>query len=149
MEQLHYKITINAPKQIVWNTMLDPESYKQWVKTFSPNSQYEGQWLQDSTIKFIDPNMGGTKALLEIVKPFEHIHARHVAILNKDGTEDTESEIANKWIGVTETYQLKDVNDGTELSIYIFTHEEFIEMFNDGWPTALEVLKGLCEGDDG
>ncbi len=146
MEQLHYKTIINAPRQTVWNTMLDPESYKQWVKAFSPNSQYEGQWLQGSTIKFFDPNMGGTKALLEIVKPYEHIHAKHIAILNKDGTEDIESDIAQKWIGVTETYRLKDVDGGTELTIDILSHKDFVGMFDDGWPVALESLRGLCEG---
>lgn len=145
MQKLHYKKRINASKQKVWDTMLGSESYKQWAKAFSSESQFSGEWKQGSHIRFIDANMGGTKAILEEVKPYDRIHAKHVAIIDKDGSEDTESDVAKTWIGVTEKYVLKEVNGITELSIDILSHEECVAMFDDCWPNALELLKGLCE----
>ena len=46
MEKLDFEVQINAPAATVWKTMLDPESYKVWVKAFSDQSQYEGTWEQ-------------------------------------------------------------------------------------------------------
>lgn len=61
MQELNYSISINADKIHVWQTMLDEDKYKQWVKAFSENSQLIGEWKQGSQVKFIDPNIGGTK----------------------------------------------------------------------------------------
>jgi uncharacterized protein YndB with AHSA1/START domain len=148
MEKLQYKIRINAPKKKVWQTMLDSETYKKWVKAFSPHSQFIGEWKQGAHIKFIDPDRGGTKAVLEKVKPYDRLHAKHVAIINQNGSEDAESDVAKNWIGITETYVLKEDDGATELSIDILSHKDFVKMFDDCWPHALELLRGLCEKDD-
>jgi uncharacterized protein YndB with AHSA1/START domain len=148
MKTLQYSITIRASQEKVWNIMLDAEQYKEWAKAFSPDSQFEGEWQQGTYMTFIDPTMGGTKALLEEVTPFDRIHAKHVAIIRKDGSEDTESDVAKNWMGITETYILNEENGITELSLEITTHEDYENMFNDGWPHALELLKGLCETRD-
>jgi uncharacterized protein YndB with AHSA1/START domain len=145
MQKLHYKIRIAASKEKVWNTMLDSESYKEWEKAFSSESQFFGEWKQGAHIRFIDPNMGGTKAILEEVKPYDRIHAKHIAIINKNGSEDTESDGAKNWIGMTETYVLTEFNGATELSVDILSHEDYVKMFNDCWSDALNFLKGLCE----
>jgi hypothetical protein len=145
MKTLHYRTTISAGKQRVWQTMLDPVQYRKWAAAFSSDSQFEGEWREGSHMNFFDPAMGGTRALLEEVKPYDLIRARHIALLEKDGTEDTESETAKKWIGAVEIYSFKEENGVTELSIEMKTPEDFVEMFNEGWPKAFQVLKDLCE----
>ena len=145
MKTLNYSIKINAPKQKVWNTMLEKESYKKWASAFSTDSQYEGEWKQGNYMNFYDPNMGGTKAILEIVDHPNKILAKHVAILSKDGVEETKSEIAKKWIGAKEEYTFTEKDGKTELKIEIKTHEDFAQMFNEGWDKALKLLKELCE----
>ncbi len=145
MVNLNYSITIKASKDTVWKTMLDSKTYKQWAKAFSSDSQYIGSWVQGTSIKFIDPNMGGTKAILEVVEPCDRIAAKHVAIIREDGTEDRESETAKKWIGVTERYQLEETNGTTQLFVEMQVHEDFVSMFAESWPKALELLKTLCE----
>jgi uncharacterized protein YndB with AHSA1/START domain len=145
MKTLNYSIKIDAPKQKVWNTMLEKDSYKKWAQAFSPDSQYEGEWKQGSYMNFFDPNMGGTKAVLEIVQPPNKILAKHVAILSKDGVEETKSEIAKKWIGAEEEYTFYETDGVTELKIEIKTHEDFAQMFDEGWDKALKSLKDLCE----
>ena len=145
MKTLNYSIEIKASKEHVWKTMLDAETYNQWANAFSAESQYEGEWKQGTTIKFIDPNLGGTKALLEEIIPFEKICAKHIAIINKDGGEDLDSEIAKKWIGATETYHFVENEDQTLLKIEVETPPDFENMFNEGWAKALPLLKELCE----
>ena len=145
MKTLNFTIRIDGTPQHVWNVMLDPASYRHWAKAFSPNSQFEGEWKQGAFITFIDPDMGGTKALLEAVSAPRRIHVRHVAIVNKDGSEDTQSDVARKWLGITETYTLRGSDDFTDLGIDIFTHEDYEEMFSSCWPEALIRLKQACE----
>ena len=66
-------------------------------------------------------------------------------MIKMDGEEDTNSDMAKKWIGATETYELREVEGGTELQVRIETHEEFEKLFNDCWPKALGLLKVVCE----
>ena len=145
MKKLSYSIGIRASKELVWQTMLDSKKYKKWAKAFSLDSQFDGEWKQNTYIKFIDPNMGGTKALIEEIAPFNRIQVKHVAVIGKDGREETESDVANNWMGITETYSLRENYGLTELSIEINTHEDYEKMFNDAWPNALELLKDMCE----
>ena len=79
--------------------MFDFESLKKWAKAFSPESQFDGEWKRGTHIKFIDPSMGGTKAFIEEMEPLSNIHVKHVAIINKDCSEYTESDIAKKLDG--------------------------------------------------
>jgi len=148
MKQITFSTIINAPKEKVWHTLTDQEVYKKWAKHFSSESQYKGQWTEGSKIIFFDPNMGGTKALLEVVTTNERILAEHLAMVNKDGSEDTASEMAQKWIGITEEYKLTESDSGTRLQITINTHEDFEEMFNTMWSPALEALKEIAENNE-
>lgn len=55
MEQLKYKIDISAPVKKVWETMLNENTYKQWVAKSWPNSFYTGKWEQGEDISFNRP----------------------------------------------------------------------------------------------
>lgn len=145
MQRLRYTVTIDASRERVWKTMLEPATYRQWTKAFSPDSQFRGEWIEGSHIVFFDPSLGGTKALLVEVRPCERVLARHVAIIGQDGAEDTESEMARKWFGVTEQYEFTEAGGVTELVVTVETHEDFAGMFSDGWSKALALLKALCE----
>jgi hypothetical protein len=81
MKKLSYSIKIDADRSHVWNTMFEPGKYEQWVKAFSENSRFEGQCEGGAIVKFVDPNMGGTKAILEIFNPHKCILAKHVAMI--------------------------------------------------------------------
>lgn len=145
MEILNYEIRINAPKASVWNTLIDVEKYSQWVKAFSPKSYADGEWKQGTYIKFLDPDMGGTKAFIEVLETNEHLLVRHVSLISQEGEESTDGEIASKWIGTTEEYRLTENDKITSLLIEINTHHEFVPMFNSCWPEALRLIKELSE----
>jgi uncharacterized protein YndB with AHSA1/START domain len=145
MEHLEYKVVISAPAKKVWETMLQEETYKQWVAKSWPDSFYEGKWIKGEKIRFIGPDGSGTLADLVEVKPYERIFARHVAVLGPGGTEDRTSEVAKGWIGITEEYKFSEQAGKTTVTVSIETNPEWRKMFDDGWPTALQELKRIAE----
>ena len=145
MIKLNYSIEINAKKEHVWKTMLAPETYQQWVKAFSANSKFIGEWKQGETILFFDPDLGGSKAVLEIFNPYDEILAKHFSMVDKDQNENNEDEMSKKWIGTTERYSFIETGDKTKLKIEMTVDETFTKMFDTSWPKALEIIKSLCE----
>jgi uncharacterized protein YndB with AHSA1/START domain len=145
MEKLEYKIEISAPVKTVWETMLQEETYKQWVAKSWPNSSYEGKWEQGTQMRFIGPDGSGTLAELVEVKPYESLLARHIAALGKGGVEDRTSEMAKGWIGTTERYQFAERNGKTTLTVLMEASPEWRQMFDEGWPQALAELKKISE----
>jgi hypothetical protein len=142
---LIYSIEINAEKEHIWNTMLDPETYQKWSKAFSSDSKFIGEWKRGETIIFFDSNVGGTKAVLEIFNPYDEIFTKHISMVDKDMNENNEDEMSKKWIGSTEKYSFIETGDNIKLEIEMTVDETFTEMFNTSWPKALEIIKSLCE----
>jgi uncharacterized protein YndB with AHSA1/START domain len=145
MKNLEYKIEISAPAKTVWEAMLQKETYKQWVSKSWPGSSYEGRWAIGEKIRFIGPDGSGTLAELVEVKPYESVFARHIAVLLPDGVEDRTSEMARGWVGITEGYRFTEHNGKTTVTVSINTSPEWIKMFDEGWPAALEELKKIAE----
>jgi hypothetical protein len=145
MKHLEFKTEIAADKKKVWNTMLNPETYKKWVDVAWPGSYFEGIWAKGEKIRFLSSGQGGTLAELKEQKPYETILAEQVAVINPDGSEDRESEVAQGWVGTTERYTFEEKNGKTNLIVEINTPPAWAGMFEDGWPKALEKLKQMCE----
>ncbi|MGB0845310.1 MAG: 1,4-alpha-glucan branching protein GlgB [Thiolinea sp.] len=146
-QTLVFSVNINAPAEQVWETMWEPERYKQWAKGFSANSQYSGGFKQGGTITFFDPDFGGTRAVLDEILPAKRLQARHIAIVNQDGSEDTTSEDAKAWYGVTETYELEATNGNTLLTVTMNAPESLGEMLAQGLKQSLDYLLQLCEAE--
>ena len=146
MKKLEWKTMIDASRDKVWQTMLAPDTYREWVAVSWPNSGYEGKWEKGATIRFVgDSDSGGTVAdIVELRKP-EYIKALHVAVATPGGGEDRDSDVAKGWIGTTEEYFFAEKNGKTELTVVINTHPDWVAMFEDGWPAALEKLKEISE----
>jgi hypothetical protein len=147
MKHLEFKTQIGAGKKKVWETMLQPETYKEWVSVSWPGSTYQGKWKKGENIRFVSPGQGGTMATLLEEKPYDSILAKHVAVINPDGSEDRNSDVAKGWIGTLERYTFKENKGTTDLTVEIETTPEWEGMFNDGWPNALAKLKEMCESN--
>ena len=145
MKTLEFSIQISSDKEKVWATMLHPETYKEWVSETWPGSFYEGIWEPGEEIRFISPGRGGTLATISELRPYECIQAEHIAVINADGSEDRESEVAKGWIGTEERYTFTGHNGKTEVKVRITTSPSWEKMFSDDWPTALSKLKEVCE----
>jgi len=145
MKKIESKIDINANPQKVWDVMINPETYKEWVNAAWPGSYYEGNWKQGENIKFLSPNHGGTLATLVECRPYEFIEAKHIAVIKSDGSEDRDSESAKSWIGTNESYTFTAHNGTTELKAEMNTSPEWEKMFTADFPKALAKLKEICE----
>lgn len=151
MKKLHYSIKINAPAEKVWQTMLDPETYKEWTEVFNPGGggHFRGSWEKGSKILFIglDPETGKEGGMVSRIaenRPYEFISIEHLGIL-KEGVEDTTSEEARKWTPAFENYTFKEENGVTEVSVEQDMVEEMTDEFDKMWPKALEKLKEIAE----
>lgn len=145
MEKLEYQISINASPKHVWETMLAPDTYREWVAASWPGSLYQGHWGQNEEIRFIGESGAGTLARINTYHPYELIEAEHIAILLAGGERDTGTDMAQSWVGTTEDYHFEATDGGTLLTVNMGTGPEWAQMFNDGWPKALAQLKAICE----
>ena len=136
-----FKISINAPVEKVWSTMLDKETYEQWVTVFSPDtsSTYEGVWEQGTTMKFVDGDGNGMIAKIAECRPHEFVSIKHLSMI-MEGVETAFPEPG------FENYTFTPSEDGTEVTVELEGMEEYQEMFKEMWSQALKKLKSLCEG---
>lgn len=147
MEKIHTSITINAPREKVWNTMLGDTTYRQWTSAFHPGSYYKGTLAKGEKILFLGPDEGGEMGMVSRVaeiRPHEFISFEHLGMV-KNGVEDTESEEAKKWAPAFENYTFKEVEGGTEVVIDQDMDPSYKAQFEEMWARALILLKELAE----
>jgi uncharacterized protein YndB with AHSA1/START domain len=146
MKELQYSVTIDEPREKVWDTMLGRDTYEKWTAAAWPGSSFEGDWSEGSQMRFVGADGGGgTLAKITSVDPYTHIDAEHIAVIAEDGSEDRNSDVAKTWVGTKESYSFNARNGSTEVVVDIATYPEWESMFNEGWPGALQALKALCE----
>src|SRR5688572_23678677 len=149
MQKLHFSIVINAPKEKVWNTMLNDKPYREWTTAFNPGSYYKGDWSKGSKILFLGPDPktgeeGGMVSRIAENKPYEFISIEHLGIV-KNGVEDTTSEEAKKWAPAFENYTFNEKDGQTEVLVDTDTDEKEAETFSKMWPEALKKLREIAE----
>lgn len=148
MHKLHFSIVINAPKEKVWNTMLDDDTYRIWTEAFAPGCYYKGNWDKGSKMLFLAPSKNGEMGVVSRIKENQknkYISIEHIGIV-QDGNEDTQSDEVKKWAGALENYTFNEVNGKTEVLVDMDSADEYKEMFQNMWPNALQKLKELAEG---
>jgi uncharacterized protein YndB with AHSA1/START domain len=145
MNTLNFSIFINAPKEKVWNTMLDDATYRQWTKPFNETSYYKGDWTEGSKIYFFGTdengqNEGGMYSRIAKNIPFEYVSIQHLGMI--------ENGVETPWEGAEgfENYTLAEKDGGTEVMIEMVNiPDDFCPEMNDMWPKALDVLKEIAE----
>lgn len=149
MGKINTSVIIKAPREKVWNTMLNDATYRQWTSAFHPGSYYKGTLAKGEKILFVGPSEEGEMGMVSRVadiRPYEFISFEHLGII-RNGVEDTESEEAKKWSPAFENYTFKDVEGGTEIIIDQDIESTYQTEFEAMWKNALDLLKGLAESD--
>ena len=149
MEKLKFEVTIKAPAQTVWATMLDDATYREWTSAFSETgSFYEGDWNPGSEIRFLGPDgegsVGGMIATVEEIRPHEFVSLRYLGQI-VGGVEDRTSDAAKEFIGAHENYSFTEAGGVTRVEVELDSVDEWAAMLNDTWPVALAKLKDLAE----
>lgn len=144
MQKLNFEITIDAPRDHVWQTMLTDATYREWTAAFHEGSYYEGSWVEGSDIKFLGPEGGGMFAKIAASREPEYVEIQHLGLI-EDGKVITEGPEVAKWAPASEIYEFIDQDGATLLRVSMDANEESAEMFSSMWPKALARLKTLCE----
>ena len=148
MKTFHFTALIQAPRRVVWDTMLSPETYKDWTSEFAPGSYFDGSWNQGERIRFPVPDGSGMISVIAENRPHEFLSIRHLGTI-KGGVEDAESDEVKAWGQRFERYTLSDAGSSTELGIAVDVPPAFEQFMDDTWPRALARLKALCEARAG
>ena len=144
MEKMNFSISISAPKEKVWKTLWEDETYRKWTSVFSPTSYAETDWKEGSKVLFLDGNGSGMVSVIETLKPNDFMSFKHLGEV-KDGVEDMESDKVKQWAGALENYTLKEGNGVTELLVDLDANDDFKGFFMETFPKALEQVKILSE----
>jgi uncharacterized protein YndB with AHSA1/START domain len=143
-ETLVLSTLINAPREIVWDVLLQDKTYRQWTEVFHPGSYAETDWQQGSKVLFKTPAGDGMVSKILVNKPNEVMSIEHLGIL-KDNKEYFDTEETKSWQGLKETYRLKTAGEQTELIIEQEITEKHAEWFRTTWEKALQKVKELAE----
>jgi hypothetical protein len=147
MQKLNFSIVINAPKEKVWDTMLEDKTYRIWTEAFAPGCYFIGSWDKGSKILFLAPGEKGEGGMVSRIKEkrlYEYISIEHLGVV-ENGKEDTSSDAVKQWAGSLENYTFKNSDGKTELLVDMDINDEYKEMFENMWPKALKNLKELTE----
>ncbi|RZK48538.1 MAG: hypothetical protein EOO99_09425 [Pedobacter sp.] len=144
LKKLHYQISIQAPTQTVWETLWNKTSYEQWTAAFGKGSTYKGHIAKGERIHFLNPENSGIYSDLIYCKPPYHAIFQHIGEID-NGIEQALNAATEKWTGVYESYELKEVSGITTLKVEVETEPEGVASFNNTFPEALNKLKHLIE----
>ena len=144
---MEFNINIEAPKEKVWKTLWNDQTYREWASAFAEGSCAETDWKKGSRVLFTDGKGSGMVATIVENKPNEFMSIRHLGTI-KNGVEDLDSEESKQWAGAFENYTLRESGGITDLHVEMGGADipkEFEDYFLQTWPKALDKLKTLSE----
>lgn len=142
MNEMQFRIDINANKQQVWDTLWQDETFRQWASIIDPGTYMVGDLEVGNEVQFISAENGyGVTSLVEKVTPGEFLLLRHQADTQETGTQEREKE----WAGGKESYLLEEKDGSTTLTATFDVPPELEEYFQHNYPKALERVKQLAE----
>lgn len=144
MKTLHFSISIEAPRERVWDWMLGPDTYRVWTSAFLDGSYYDGSWAKGEKIRFLSPAGEGLTSVIDENRAYEFVSIRHLGHI-KNGVEDIDSASVRTWAPSYENYTLMSNGRRTDVLIDLDVTAKFERFMLDTWPRALAALKSLCE----
>ena len=142
MKELQYSITIQAPREKVWATLWEDESFRDWAGLIDEGTYMEGPMEEGKEVRFISSVNGyGVTSLIDELRLYEFISFRHSTDTKERGQQEREKE----WTGGRESYSLTEKDGTTLLTIKTDVPQELIEIFNIRLPLALERIRTLAE----
>lgn len=142
MKEMQFSIAINAPREKVWKTLWQDETFRDWANIIDEGTYMTGEMKEGSKVQFISSVNGyGVTSLVEKLEPNQFVLFRHSADTQQSGTLEREEE----WTGGKESYSLAEKDGATTLTVKIDIPPEQEETFKDRQPKALERVKVLAE----
>jgi len=148
MKNLKFSIDIQSSPAHVYDTMIHPNLLLDWLRVFSVDSSYSGDWDKGGYITFTTINENGILCGLKCV--VEENNLNELIVLQPielmEGEEFfTSPEKLNDLEKTSEKYIFEETEDGARLRIEAVVIEEQEEYFLETWPIALSKIKTMCE----
>jgi uncharacterized protein YndB with AHSA1/START domain len=144
MERLQFKITIDAPRDRIWEILWGAETYPQWTAPFIEGGSLKTDLKKGSRAFFLDSSGDGMISEIADLVPDEFMSFRHLGMFT-GGVVDTEIADQEGWSGALENYTLLDVDGGTEVIVDQDLTEGSRQLFTEMWSKALQLLKIIAE----
>jgi len=142
MKEMQFSIEIDATREIVWDTLWQNETFRDWASIIDPGTYMIGDLKVGNEVQFISSAGGyGVTSLVEKQIPNEFLLLRHDADTQDEGKREREKE----WTGGQESYLLAEKAGATTLSVAFDVPLEMEEYFKTTYPKALERVKVLAE----
>lgn len=141
MHKIQFSIEINAPREKVWNTLWDEDSFRDWTSVFSDGSEgshIKSDWKEGSRFEFFESDTGSYGFIGRLV-PNEFISFRHQGEIY-DGEEHPFDDRDR-----LEQYILTEEDGITTLVLEQHIPSEFKELFEEATPKAFRRIKELAE----
>lgn len=144
MEKQEFRISIDAPREKIWNILWGEATYPVWTSAFAEGSRAETDWKKGSRAIFHDGKNNGMISSIADNRPNEYMSIKHLGTI-KNGVEDMDSEETKQWAGALENYTLKNNQGKTELIVDMDISGQYKDYFLKTWPKALDKVKELAE----
>ncbi len=147
MQKLTFQTTINTPPQLVWDTMLQDMTYRDWTRMFSAyGSYFLGTWEQGTEMKFIGldehgASTGGLSAEVVYNEKPHKLRMNYVGLISADGAPVDGVTYKDAY----ENYTFTSCDQGTQITIDLDIDESWASDMAVAWPRALARLKVICE----
>lgn len=145
MKKLSYKISIDAPREKVWESLWNKETYAAWTSPFGEGSAIViKDWNEGGRVYFTAANGHGMYSDIVKMTENDYISFKHLGEV-KDGKELPIDEKSREWSGWMENYTLTELNGKTELLVEVDMNEKETEFMDNAFPKALDKLKEISE----
>ena len=144
IHKLKLSIDIQAEKSLIWKTLWEEGSYRDWVKVFGEGSYMEIEsWEENSTVLFLGSDKNGIFSSIEKYIPNQLVRFKHIGkVVNGDMLKIDEE--TKKWSGAKEEYRIEEGERFNTLIIEIDILEEHLDFMKEKLPLALEKIKSNC-----
>lgn len=133
---------INAPKEKVWNVLLEDEYNRIWMAEFMEGSHAKTDWIVGHKVRFLDNDNNGLVGRILTKQPYDVIEMEYDGEV-KNGEDDFDSEMAQQMKGSRENYYLSESNGVTTLKIEVDMGDDWIDMMSAAWDKALDKIEEL------
>lgn len=144
MRTIEKSIKINAPKEKVWEVLVNSDLNQTWYAVFSEGTFAETDWKIGSKVIFADKSGSGLVGKITENEFCKVLSIEYTGTLEQ-GREDTESDSAIEFKGAHEKYVLAEQENFTTLEIASDMNEEYFDSMFDMWDKALLKIKELAE----
>lgn len=144
METYKFNISINAPKQKVWDVLWEEATYSQWSSVFNEGTDGAPDLKEGSKLLFLDADnhdlMSKVGTRIENSQMTFKYLGEAVA-----GAEQAVNQEIEQWEGTTESFILNENNGVTELAVEVSATDDYKDYFHKAFPKALKMVKQLAE----